>query len=346
MPSAPGKKTPPRLSVIIPAFNCQSTIADCLRAVRGSAFTDYELIVVDDGSTDQTADIAVKYADKLIRLAHAGRTYARLNGVKEAAGQVFVNIDSDVLIQPDTLTAINVFLNEHPHVDALTGCLSKHTPVTGFFSQYKNLYMHHIFSRLPERVTFLYGSIYATRKALWTDSGNCLKETSQSAKPADDTALGQSYTALGKHIAFLKYLQVTHLKEYSPAAFVKNDFNIPFGWAQIFMDRQGWRQLGKFGTGFCHSPKGQLLSVMLAPLLPLSIPFAGAWPGGVYAQLALAAGWLALNMRFLAFLGREKGLFFGLRGAFVTYCDNIIMAAGIVCGFAAFTLKTRKTAGA
>jgi cellulose synthase/poly-beta-1,6-N-acetylglucosamine synthase-like glycosyltransferase len=332
---------PPRLSVIIAAFNCQHTLGACLRAIRGSAFTDYELIVADDGSTDGTAAVAAEYADKLLKLAHAGRTHARLSGVKAAAGEILINVDSDVLVRPDTLTVINAFFDEQPQADALTGCLTKHTPAPGFFSQYKNLYMHHIFQLLPARVAFLYGSVYATRRALWADPRHYLTTTAQGAAPADDTELGQLYTAAGKHIAFIKDLQVTHLKEYSFASFFKNDFDIPFGWAQIFLRRKGWRQLGRAGTGFCHSPRSQLLGVMLAPLLPLAFALAGAAPGGGYAPLALAAAWLALNLRFLAFLAREKGLFFGLQGALVTYFDNLVMAAGITCGLLAYTFKPR-----
>jgi len=52
----------------------------------------------------------------------------------------------------------------HPDCAALTGLLSKEHPNAGFFSQYKNLYMHYIFKKMSERVTFMYGSINAFRK--------------------------------------------------------------------------------------------------------------------------------------------------------------------------------------
>jgi len=66
-----------RLSVVVPAFNCQSTIEDCLVSIRQSTYQDYELIVADDGSRDRTAAIAKKYADKVVALPHAGRIFAR-----------------------------------------------------------------------------------------------------------------------------------------------------------------------------------------------------------------------------------------------------------------------------
>ncbi|OGS13985.1 MAG: hypothetical protein A2285_02200 [Elusimicrobia bacterium RIFOXYA12_FULL_57_11] len=321
-----------RLSVIVPAFNCQGTIAGCLAAIRSSSRKDYELIVADDGSTDATGAIAAKYADRLLTLPHAGRIAARENGFQAATGQILVNIDSDILIQPDTLAIISDFFQANPGVDALTGRLSMHTPVKGFFSQYKNLYMHHIFGRLPERVTFLYGSIYAVRAALWNNAGCAAQKSALTVELGEDTAMGQSYAASGRQIAFLKDLQVTHLKTYTLRSFIANDFNIPFWWAHILIATKGWKQLGKSGTGYSHSPKEQLASVVLAPLLALLLPLTAGGLLPAYAPPALGACWLLLNIRFLAFLNAQKGLFFALQAACVTFLDNIIMAAGVACG--------------
>ena len=326
-----------RLSVVIPAFNCQDTIEDCLVAIRLSTYKDYELIVVDDGSSDRTAAIARKYADKLVLLPHGGRISARKNGLKVAEGQILVNIDSDILVRVDTLASISEFFETHPHADALTGCLSKYTPDRGFFSQYKNLYMHYIFSKLPELVTFLYGSVHAIRVEL-RDFHLAIKETHAGVKIADDTALGQSYAASGKRIFFLKDLQVTHLKKFTFVSFVKNDFDIPFEWAKIFLRHQGWKQLGRHGTGYCHSPKEQLLSVVSAPLLLILLVLAALGLASLYDSIVLACLWLLLNNRFLAFLTQEKGLVFGFQSTFVTLMDHSIMALGIACGSIAFAV--------
>ncbi len=325
------------LSVVVPAFNCQDTIEECLRSIRQSTYSHYELIVADDGSSDRTASIARAYADKLVLLPHGGRVSARKNGLKVAEGQILVNIDSDILVAADTLARISRFFEVHPHVDALTGCLSKCTPDPGFFSQYKNLYMHYIFSQLPERVTFLYGSIYAFRVGSH-DFHLTLKKAHVGVKIADDTALGQSFAAAGKPIAFLKDLQVTHLKGFNLFSFLKNDFAIPFDWAKIFFRNRGWTQIGKHGTGFCHAPKEQLLSVILVPLLLtlLILVFLGRIPVCVpFFGIPL---WFLLNMRFLAFLAREKRVIFGLQSIPVTFFDHLVMAAGIACGSISFML--------
>lgn len=325
----------PHLSIVIPVFNREYKIEDCLKSIRKSVYTDYEIIVVDDHSTDSTASVAKKYADKLIEMpVTKGLGYTRNAGFVAMRGDVAVSIDSDVMIMPDTLSKIADFLSSHKEVDAVTGLLSKTHPNNDFFSQYKNLYMNYIFGRLPEIVTFLYGSIHAVRKdSLQSSSLNDL---------AEDTEHGQLIFLKNKKIAFLKGLEVVHLKKYGLFSFIKNDFWIPFSWAGIFVKYKGWRQLFKYGTGFAHSPKEQLISVILAPAIVM-LSFGGALNQiHTHLVLILACIWLLLNLRFLAFLAKEKGMLFGLVSTIVTFFDNIVMAVGIACGLIYTTLSFRK----
>lgn len=315
------------LSVIVPTYNSQSSIGQCLKSVRQSISRDYELIVVDCTSQDATVSIAANYADKVIQLqGKSDRTHARISGVKAASGQIIVNIDSDVVIKPDTLTKINNYFSQHPEIDALTGLLSKEHPNRNFFSQYKNLYMHYIFSKLPEKVSFLYGSIYAFRR-------QAAEIYDADIKIADDTALGQKFVSAGKQIAFLKDLEVIHLKRYNLFSFIKNDFQIPFDWAKIFLKYKGWRQLGKNKTGYAHSPLGQLFSVMIALcifVLALGSIF-GFFSVSVFWSLVLL--WLLLNLSFFYFLIKEKSIIFSIIAIVITFLDNLVMAGGILAGF-------------
>ncbi|HXV27891.1 MAG TPA: glycosyltransferase family 2 protein, partial [bacterium] len=153
------------VSVIFPAYNAGASLKRCLKAVKASAFKDYELIVVDDGSRDSTPEIAKRYADEVFTHArNLGRSHARSNGIRRATGEILVFIDADVVIKPDALSKIVDYFKGHAETDALTGLLSKEHPNTDYFSQYKNLYMNYIFSRLPENVNFLFGSIFAIRR--------------------------------------------------------------------------------------------------------------------------------------------------------------------------------------
>lgn len=90
-----------RLSIIVPAYNMEDYLAKCLDSVIYPELTDYEVIVVDDGSTDRTAEIAADYAARfpallrLISTENGGLGQARNVGLEAASGEFVVFLDSD-----------------------------------------------------------------------------------------------------------------------------------------------------------------------------------------------------------------------------------------------------------
>lgn len=90
----------PLVSVVVPAYNCESTLEQCLIALKKSNFHDFEIIVVDDSSSDLTAQIAHKYADKVIKIAKSTGVWdVRRVGFLRAEGEYLVNIDSDIIVK-------------------------------------------------------------------------------------------------------------------------------------------------------------------------------------------------------------------------------------------------------
>lgn len=326
----------PQISVIVPTYNSQSFIGYCLKAIRESTCKDYTLIVIDCGSKDDSISIAKQFSDIVIELPNnPNRNFARRKGLKISESPIIVNIDSDVLIGSDTLLKIHNYFSQHPEIDALTGILSKNHPNSDFCSQYKNLYMHYRFMNLPERITFLYGSIYAIRKEV-TTSFFC------NSVLADDTALGQNLFASGKRMAFLKELEVMHLKKYSLLSLIKNDFRIPFDWAKIFLCFKGWKQLGKNKTGFAHASVGQILSVLLSFMIVIFFIFNIFFTSFTLIPILSFFIWVFLNFNFLLFLFQEKGINFAVLAFFFTFFDNMVMGLGIFFGFIDFYRRIDK----
>ncbi len=315
-----------KISVVVPAFNAETTLTRCISAIRESRHPDLELIVVDDASTDATFSIAHSLADHVIRHARNLKSAAARNsGLKKASGEIVVIIDSDVVVPPETFTRIENYFLAHAEIDAVTGLLSKKHPHQNFFSQYKNLYMNYIFSRLPERIEFLYGSISAMRKRSMMFYDSEIEIT-------DDTALGQKLTAAGKKIAFLKDLEVIHLKQHTLGSWIKNDFRVPLDWAKIFVRFKGWKKLGKNKSGYMHSPKEQLASVMLTPVIFLLL-LLGCFSSAFFLLIpGLGIIWFLLNLRFFSFLTKNRDLAFGAAAVPVTFFDYLVMTTGIVCG--------------
>jgi glycosyltransferase involved in cell wall biosynthesis len=82
-------------TVVIPAFNAQDTLADCLRALKRQTTVPDEIIVVDDGSTDGTAGVASGYAVRLFRQRNQGPAVARNEGARHALGDLLLFTDAD-----------------------------------------------------------------------------------------------------------------------------------------------------------------------------------------------------------------------------------------------------------
>src|SRR5205814_683100 len=102
----------PRISVIVCSYNGARTIRDCLEALERLTYSDYEVIVVDDGSTDTTAAIARRYDCRLIQTENRGLASARNTGLHAARGEIVAYIDDDAYPDPDWLTYLaNRFLS-------------------------------------------------------------------------------------------------------------------------------------------------------------------------------------------------------------------------------------------
>ncbi|MGH7529300.1 MAG: glycosyltransferase, partial [Gemmatimonadales bacterium] len=100
----PARLAWPRISVIVCSYNGARTIRDTLDGLARLCYPDYEVIVVDDGSRDETAAIARRYDCKLIQTANRGLSHARNAGLAAASGEIVAYIDDDAYPDPHWLT--------------------------------------------------------------------------------------------------------------------------------------------------------------------------------------------------------------------------------------------------
>lgn len=113
------KQQKPLVSVIIPTYNRGWTLTEAIDSVLGQDFQNYELIVVDDGSTDDTREILDTYGGNIIvlRQTNKGVSAARNRGIAQAGGQLLAFLDSDDIWLPGKLSHQVDFFKLHP--DAL-----------------------------------------------------------------------------------------------------------------------------------------------------------------------------------------------------------------------------------
>jgi glycosyltransferase involved in cell wall biosynthesis len=103
-------------SVIIPTYNREKIIADAIRSVLAQDFRDFEIIVVDDGSTDNTAEVTGAIGDQRIMYYYkenAERSVARNFGADMSTGEYLIFLDSDDRMEPGHLQQVAEFINRH-----------------------------------------------------------------------------------------------------------------------------------------------------------------------------------------------------------------------------------------
>ena len=113
-----------KLSIIIPVYQVQDTLDRCIESILPQSFTDYEIILVDDGSTDECPILCDNYAQKdhrisVIHKQNGGLSDARNAGIRQAKGEYITFIDSDDAIQEDTLQPLIEELLKHPDIDVI-----------------------------------------------------------------------------------------------------------------------------------------------------------------------------------------------------------------------------------
>jgi glycosyltransferase involved in cell wall biosynthesis len=107
----------PSISVIIPTYNADRTILETIESVQNQTFTDFEIIVINDGSTDRTLEVLQSVSDdrlKIFTYENSGASTARNRGIACAAGDYLTFIDADDLWAPDKLELQLAALREPP----------------------------------------------------------------------------------------------------------------------------------------------------------------------------------------------------------------------------------------
>src|ERR1700722_19431611 len=104
--------TVPQISVVVPFYNNEDLLGDCLQSIAAQTFADLEVIMIDDGSSDGSAQIAQDKADadprfRLFRVTNGGPGYARTRGVERATGEYLAFVDADDMLPGHALEKLH-----------------------------------------------------------------------------------------------------------------------------------------------------------------------------------------------------------------------------------------------
>src|SRR4029079_12299348 len=117
------KPVSPRVTVLMSVYNGERFIEATVRSVLGQTFSEFEFLIVNDGSTDRTRELVASYNDPRVRLVdnngNIGQTRSLNRGLRMAAGELIARQDSDDVSEPERLRKQVNFMDSHPEVALL-----------------------------------------------------------------------------------------------------------------------------------------------------------------------------------------------------------------------------------
>ena len=111
----------PEITILMPVRNGEKYIKESIDSILKQTFTDFELLIMDDGSTDRTVERIERYTDERIRLIRRKHNFIRnLNeGLELALGAYIARMDADDISMPERFVKQIAFMNSHPDIDCL-----------------------------------------------------------------------------------------------------------------------------------------------------------------------------------------------------------------------------------
>lgn len=300
----------PFLSVIVPVYNGSRFLERCLDALFRSDYRLFELIIVDDCSTDNTAELSRTLGATVLQTpSQSGPAAARNMAAHSATGQVLVFVDADVVVRQDTLGRIaRRFMNESS-VAAVFGSYDDEPAEPNFLSQYKNLQHHFVHQYSNPVASTFWSGLGAMRREIFLSHGGFDCELF-SMPSIEDIELGVRVRAAGHRIVLDKDIQAKHLKRWELLPLLRTEiFRRALPWSKLILERQGLINDMNLRTSDRLSAF-LLASAALWLILSIWRPIFG-----LFFLLTLTAIAI-LNRKILVFFARKRGLAFAVGAYF------------------------------
>lgn len=320
------------ISVIVPVFNRARELQQCLTAILRNEPGAAEVIVVDDGSTDDSAAVAKHLGARVIRGAHQGASRARNLGATKASHDTLVFIDSDVEIrQRDLVNLATPVLDGQ--VCGAFAVLDPDMKTTSILGDFHNLSQHYAFALLPGKSRTCHTSFIAIKKTDFLNSGAFDAEWKKAV--VDDVILGWRLLQSGCELECRDDIRVRHHKSYSPRGFVRSRFLYGFEWLRAT------RKYGNTAQSDAFSKKDMVNSIRMPVNVLLSTGMAASSALGPFGALPAAlcgGGFLAWNRGFFKLVKDKRGnAAVPLNGLFLIV-ESLCVSAGLGTGLIAHPL--------
>lgn len=221
----------------MPVYNGGSAFRHCLEAIERSQFQDWELIVVNDGSTDESETTAEKFGATILKTNRLGPGAARNVGAQIAKGTYVCFVDADCELHPDALSILVETLQESP-IDAAFGSYDDAPAAPNFVAQYKNLFHHYIHQQGREQASTFWAGCGAIKRSTFNAMGGFNDQVYRQPS-VEDIDLGYRIKQAGGKIRLTKTAQVKHHKAWTFNSLTKTDvFDRGIPWTRLLLNSQ------------------------------------------------------------------------------------------------------------
>ena len=326
----------PYISVIIPVYNGEKFLPGCLDALVSGSYRDYELIVVDDCSTDRSVEISRAKGARVLKTSRqSGPGGARNLGAQEARGEVLFFVDADVVVKPDTLERVAANFMDHPEVASVFGSYDDEPAEKNFISQYKNLFHRFVHQQARSEAETFWAGCGAIRRDVFLAVDGF--DAERYPRPAiEDIELGYRMRSRGHRILLDKQLQAKHLKRWTLKSMLHAD---------IFCRAVPWSMLIFESKGMVNDLNLQTTDRISAGLLGLSLlllPFTVLMPQLLLLIVVMLAAIPILNHKLYRFFYHRKGLAFAILAFPLHLLYYLYSATTFVLCWLSFTFRHKK----
>ncbi|MFH1277064.1 MAG: glycosyltransferase family A protein [Candidatus Eisenbacteria bacterium] len=312
------------VSVVLPVRDAEETIERALEAVFASTSPPREVVVVDDGCTDGTIDIARRFPVRIERSGDPGGVAAARNaGAAKTSGPILFFLDADVVIERRALEAAERVLDD-PSISVAIGLQSARAAFPNPPTAYKNLWLRYTYEKKADRISVLYSSAVAIRREVFDEVGGF--DVNYRKPNIEDSELGKRITDAGHRMAVVPEVGFLHIKRYTVGGMARTDFHRTAGMTKVQL-RDRFRRIRR--ENYSSIPTSFLISC-LAPWFAAAAYAAGesdlAFPG---ASLLV----ILLNFFWLRALRQHEGRRAALLGILFLHLDVAAVNLGAAWGF-------------
>jgi glycosyltransferase involved in cell wall biosynthesis len=321
---------PALTSVIVPNYNYARSLPLCLDAIREQTYAPIEVVVVDDGSTDDSVRIAEAAGVTVIsNLGNKGPSVARNRGAEWASGEILFFVDSDGALEPDAVANAVALLEADPTLGAVCGIEDAEPLIRdSWVEEYRGLQRHYWSIVSEGDVSFVFSAMFAIRAEVFAEIGPFNPRLRWTEEVDYGHRLVQRYRMRSTSAVVGRFDHDDKFRTLARKLFHRVRSRVPV-----------YARKRKFANGY-ETPS-RAYSSLAALLAVVTLPLALLGPAWLAVPAVLLTTSLACDAKMFRFVLARRGPRFTAFFVGLHFLVNLVIAGGVVTGIAQWLVSRR-----